>query len=70
MAEITISKPNKKLNIVKSIPNSVYKLDDIIRTDLEDNNRGFYILSGSGKLTLICWIKKFVKVEVIEDVSE
>lgn len=59
-----------KLVVVKKLTDISYPIEQVLRAELESNNRGFLTLLGDGRLILTAWINKKVTSKIVEDASE
>ncbi|XP_071550265.1 spatacsin [Panulirus ornatus] len=59
-----------KLVVVKKYAETSYSIDQVLRADLESNNKGALTLLADGRLILTAWVNKKVSSKVIQDVSD
>ena len=59
-----------KLVVVKKFSDFPQPIEEILKADVESNNRGIFALFSGGKLIILTWVNKKVSFKVIEDVSE
>lgn len=59
-----------KLVVVKKFAETSYSIDQVLRADLESNNKGVLTLVADGRLILTVWVNKKVSSKVLQDVSE
>ncbi|XP_042877206.1 spatacsin-like isoform X2 [Penaeus japonicus] len=59
-----------KLVVVKKLTDVSYPIEQVLRAELESNNKGFLTLLGDGRLILTAWINKKVTSKIVEDASD
>ncbi|CAL4128119.1 unnamed protein product, partial [Meganyctiphanes norvegica] len=67
---MSINRNVNKLVVVKKLSDVNVCVEDVIRTDLESNNRGFLALQGDGNLLIVVWPNKKITFKVVNDVSD
>lgn len=61
---------SSKVVVVKKWTDSSITIDNILRADLEANNKGFLALLMDGRLFLTTWLNKKISTKVIEEVAD
>lgn len=59
-----------KVVVVKKWADTTFSIDNILRADLEANNKGFLALLVDGRLFLTTWVNKKISTKIIDEVSE
>ena len=59
-----------KVVVVKKWTDASFSINNILRADLEANNKGFLALLVDGRLFLTTWVNKKISTKVIDEVSE
>ncbi|KAK4314797.1 hypothetical protein Pmani_013942 [Petrolisthes manimaculis] len=59
-----------KLVVVKKLTDLSLTIDQILRIDLESNNKGFIAVLADGRLIVTTWIKKKVSSKFIEEAAD